>query len=286
MCLFDKYNIASLGKKEMGIFNSRAELIIEAVLPPSDIIPEQERKELMDCRDREEEIHDNCITNEDIDNIFGQELRRAIKTVEVMGLIIKNRAGSMEKKKLKEIFEEGMHVHLRILSSFLEIIYKEENEDCIVEYISDRVKEIESERKINNSERKLSNNEIRKFSRIIFWNINFLVVYGVIYKIVHSLGSENLIEIIEDVCDKENTIASTVVKHGILMWYNKNLQIEEIVKVLRRDDMSIIPDRVIRLMISEFCRFHPIPYKDRQKLERKLGYSSKGLLENRYVETF
>jgi len=45
-----------------------------------------------------------------------------------MGVIIKNRAGSLNKTKLEEIFKEAMNVHLRTLTSFFEIIKQEDEQ--------------------------------------------------------------------------------------------------------------------------------------------------------------
>ena len=97
-----------------------------------------------------------------------------------------------------------------------------------MEFISDRLRKIikESERK----KRKLSDEKLEKYAKTIFWNSNFFVVCGIINKIVHSLGSDKLNESMKKVCDKSDTPASFLVKHGILMWYTKNLQIEGIVE--------------------------------------------------------
>lgn len=73
--------------------------------------------------------------------------------------------------------------------------------------------------------KKLSKDILKKNARIIFWNLNFFVVFGNIYKIVHSLGSDKLTGIVNKVCDDVNTPASFMIKHGILMGYNKNIQI-------------------------------------------------------------
>lgn len=208
------------------------------------------------------------------------ELRRATKTVEVMGCIIKNRAGSLEKTKLEELFKEAMYVHLRILSSFFEVIKSEDEQQSIIDFISKRLDKISKEKG-----RKPTEEEMKKISRIIFWNTNFFVVYGLINKIVHSLGSDKLIDIVQKICNEMNTPASFMIRHGILMWYNKNIRIDEIAERIGLKDFSEIARRVMKLMVVDHCLLHPIDYKDRQKIESKLGIPVKKLVTGCYKQS-
>ena len=126
---------------------------------------------------------------------------------------------------LSQIFKEAMNVHLRILFSFFELIKDKEGQKDIIDFISERLGKISEEK-----EAKLSKEKLEEASRTIFWNLNFFVVYGVINKIVHSLGSDKLTEIVNRVCDEINTPVSFTIKHGILMWYSKHLKTGEIVE--------------------------------------------------------
>jgi len=80
---------------------------------------------------------------------------------------------------------------------------------------------------------------------------------------------------VKKVCDKVDTPASLLVKHGILMWYNKNLKINEITKRIKVKDFSEIAKRAIRSMVVNHCSLHPINYKDRQRIENQLGIPAK-----------
>ncbi len=124
----------------------------------------------------------------------------------------------------------------------------------------------------------ISREKLKEISRIIFWNLNFFVVYGFIYKIIHSLGSDKLTEIVKKVCNEINTPASFIVKHGILMWYNKNLQLDELLAKIEEKDLSMITERVINRFVVNHCVLHPINYKDRQRIENKLGIRTTKLL--------
>lgn len=116
-------------------------------------------------------------------------------------------------------------------------------------------------------------------AKTIFWNLNFFVIYGVVAKIIHSLGSDKLKAIVKKVCDNENTPSSFLVAHGIFMWYDKNLQIRNIRKRIAKTDFSKIAERIIKFMIVNHASMHKINYRDRQRIEAILGIPKKQLLK-------
>ena len=285
-CLFDNYEPASLNDKELSFFDDQLKDIVDAVLPSSNSTPEKERKKRLLAQKRAEELDMNDRNNDGKEENIGleKELRRSIKTVEVIGHVIKNHAGSLDKPRLQAMFEEAMNVHLRILTSFFELIKKEDEQDEIIRFISNRldiiiVRKSKERRKEGKSDKKPSKEELEKISKTIFWNMNFLTVYGLIEKIVSSIGSNKLTKIIEAICDKNGTPAAYLVKHGILMWYNKNLQVDTISKMINKDGFSNIAKRVMKFMIVNHCSMHKINFKDKQKIEQKFDISSKKLLE-------
>ncbi len=62
------------------------------------------------------------------------------------------------------------------------------------------------------------------------------------------------------------------------MWYNKNLQINNIIKRIDEGDFSEIAKRVMKFMIVNHCSMHTIGFKEKQIIQNKLGIPSKKLL--------
>lgn len=283
MTLFDKNSPTTLSKKELSFFDNEIEHIVKESLPTNNSTPAREREDRLQLKESVEE--DKEKVEDELDNGQKQStesdeldelainLRRSIKTVEVMGQIIKNRAGSLEKNKLSMIFEEAMNVHLRILSSFFEILQNKEGQEEIVEYISSRLSNI-----IKDSRKKPDKIELDKLSRLIFWNMNFSVVYTFMDKIIRSLGSDKLINIVNDVCNKINTPATFLIKHGVSMWYDKNLQIDTITDKLKENEYSEISKKIMKFIIVDHASMHVIDYKDKQRIADKLGIPTQNLL--------
>lgn len=276
---FDKYNPATLTKKDLAFFDDKLDEIIKAVLPAVSMSPDAARRkklEIQDSMEEEKSVVDKDIEADDekTENIVAKDLRRSIKTVEVMGRIIKNRAGSLEKSKLEFIFEEGMYVHLRILTFFFDIIKDESRQNELVDYIESKLLQT-----VEDKTHTPTQNQLKKTARNIFWNLNFLTVYGLLDKIITSLGSDNLNTVIHNVCDKNGSPAAFLVKHGTLMWYDKNMQIDKISERIKHDGFSETAKRIMRFMIVNHCTLHHVDYKDRQKIEAKLGISAIRLLK-------
>jgi len=285
VCLFDKYEPATLSEDELKFFDQQVDNIVKATLPSPKEPPEAERNNRLSAQKEYEErsYGDKNETKENYDELT-KELRRSIKTVEVIGSIIKNRAGSLNKDGLKSMFEEAMKVHLRILSSFFELIKTEEEQSEIIEFITKRIQTIaekaaEKRKSKGKKPQGLSKERLEKISKSIFWNLNFFTIYGLINKIVTSLGSDKLTPIVEAVCDDINTPASYLVKHGIFMWYNKNLQVDSIARKIDEDGFPKISRRIMKFMIVDHCSMHKIGYKDRQRIEQKFRIPSQKLLD-------
>ena len=281
--LFDEYEPATLQASELNFFDKHEEKIINAVLPLHSESPEESRKRILEEKDRfEEETKKRSEKkSDDLEELkIIQDLRRGIKTVEVMGLLIKNRSGSLKLNRLEELFEAGLKVYLRILSSFFEIIKDEKFEDDFIAFVIEKISQIiEVE-----DDEELTVSKIEKSARSIFWNLNFGVVHGYITKAIHSLGSSNLIKVSEAVSTNLNTPAPFIVHQGIKMWYTKNLNIDEISNRIDNDGFSKTAKKVMLHKIVEHSRLHKINYKDLTKIEQQFHLSRKSLIANKAKE--
>jgi uridine kinase len=287
MCLFDRYEPATLDKDEFSFFDKQLSSIAEAVLLPKDAAPEKERALRLAREDvsegKETGLDGAQGSDQESDNgdYLARELRRSIKTVEVMGQIIKNRAGSLRREQIELIFEQAMKTMLRILASFVAVIKQASSQRDVVAYIAARIEkhfDEAAERRPEGRARIPTREQMERLSERIFWNLNFMVVRGVIDKIVHALGSNSLVAPVGKVCDSENTPAAFLVKHGIMMWYSKNLSVDRIASGINQEQFSEIAKRAMKFMVASHCAMHVVSFRDKQKIEEKIGIPVKRLL--------
>lgn len=282
--LFEKYLPATLDTDELSFFDKHEDEIVKAILPTFGHNSAEERKKMLLEKSKQEEMRKeaNKIADNEFDeasNELVRNLRLSIKTVEVMGLIIKNRSGSLDKQRLEYIYEQGMKVHLRIIKSFIELIRVEKAEQEIIDFLTERINKAIEEKEEENKE--LSIDKIEKLARRIYWNLNFGVLHGFITKAIHSLGSSNLLNISQEVSKRLNTPSAFIINHGIRMWYGKNLRLDEIHARINDKDFSKTAQNLMKFKIVEHCRLHDIEFKDLQKIEQKFHIPTAKLLAER-----
>lgn len=276
--LFSSHEPSTLSEQEYSFFDDKVDTLIQALLPDYGETPESNRAKKLKEQDELEKDKQKqqfeIEKNVEEDELY-IDLRRGIKTCEVMGTMIKNRAGSLQKPKLEAIFEAGMNVQLRVITSFVDIIREEKNQQEIEEFLYNALNTVIQEKGATPSPEK-----IKTIVKTIFWNINFNLISAIINKIVHTLGSDKLTQIITTVCDRTNTPATFIVKHGIFMWYNKNLQVDNIADRIDEDGFSKTAKNIIKHKVVEFCQMHTVDYKENTKIEKRLKIDRQFLLRN------
>jgi len=252
---FKQERPASLTKDDVAFFDTQA----NKILPASFDVGKSEENRQKDLA-RKNELESRPIGKSD--DAFDVDLRRSFKTVEVLGQIIKNRAGSLPKEDLIKLYDRAMNVMLRLLSNFLNLIKPEKNQDEIIAYIKDCIEKAEK----NDSTLK-SDVEKKERAKICFWNMNFAVILFILDKIRLSLGSEKLREIVLKVCNNLDTPAAKIVKFENLMWYSKELNVDEIKNFCDADDTSMIARNAMVWFVCKYASMHRIGYKDAARIK-------------------
>lgn len=264
--LFDKSIPSTLNKHELKIFDDIQDLVIDATLPKITSTPEVERKKELELKEKRESVKKNRLDDSEFDDELSISHRRSFKTVEVMGAIFKNHSGSLEKEKLELIFQSGINLYLRILNRLLKTLSTEEALDFIEKSIKDGI-----DKKFSDSEKKPSVDELKEISKEIYSNLIFFLIFSIIDKIIHSFGSDQLLKVVDKVCDEVNTPALFLVKQGINMWYGKNLYMDEIDSGYNDKNFSVFSKKIIKYMVVYHCRMHKLNYKDKQRVNGVFG---------------
>lgn len=280
LVLFDDFEPATLSKTDLSFFDNHEEKIVEATLPPSGESPEERRKERLLSKDQLEErqskIESHRSPGSDDQKVpeLVKKLRKSLKTVEVMGQIVKNRYGSLESSRLEQIYEAGLLLVLRILSSFFDIIEEKEAQDDIVDYILHKII-VEAKNKGGS----ISVNSAEELAKNIFWNMNFYVILGLVKKAVHSLGSDKLLTITQTIDEKLDYPSSFIVRQGIKMWFDKSLSTRQINERLERGDFSQTAIKVLKYKVVEHSQLHKIGPKGMTKIKKSLDIPRASLIK-------
>ena len=267
-CIYSKSVVATLDATCLAVFNKQScEFVVPSLSIANNV--EANRQRALEIQDEIEEK--DCFNEDEIEDDaeedFSKELRRSAKTVEVIGAILKNRAGSLRNEQLINLFETGMDVHLRQMTNFLDLIERIVETPNYSDFLVDRIKD---------KYKGFSDVQLREKANRLFWLLNSGFIFGCIRKIAKSLGSSKLIKIISDVCDSRNTPSAFMIKHTILMWNKKNLKIEEL-KDMDKVLTTPVSRNVMLWIVTDYCMMHRINYRDVPVL-KELGIQSRLLL--------
>lgn len=258
--LFENSKVTTLKIDEMKEININFDNILESFLPEVNDFNEIREKniqleEISENTEIDEESlyvdSDNEIEDEDIYNF-----RRSIRTVEVIGNLAKNRPGSLEKTLLKEMILYSIELNLRILNFILYQIKDEEFQKYMLELIEKGIGKLEIK----------SKNNTKELAKRIFWELCYNLIFFIIYKTIHSIGSDYLMKIINEISKDKKTPAISLIKHGIRMWYMKEVDINEIKNEIKEYNYSKIAENLMRHLLIMHCSTHPMDYKSRDRI--------------------
>lgn len=254
--LFKDYEPATMSMEEMSFF--RQDNVKRITIQDHNHPNEERIKELRRQDAAEETKQELDEMDDDEGSELSLELRRSMKTVEVLGRILSNRSGSIKKDQLTEIFEKGMNVHLRLMSSFFILVRKMIEIPNYNDFIKERLLEITP-----NIKDDVLEDKAQKF----FWGVNFGFIVGMIKKISTTLGSKSNILISDAVCSKEMTPVKFLIRQDIAMRHTKNIRLDEI----QEGDKLNMPDvakNAYAFSVAEFCKYNRISDVDRAELVR------------------
>ena len=264
--IFDGVSPALLDNTETNHIIELVNLIPEAVVEQIDVDAER-RKELR----RRDQIDNNRIADEndakEDDYADGLDERvadivRSARMVEVIGQILRNRSGSIHRPQLLNLASSGYECGLKFLSFWLDITKREKRD--LISVISEVLKK----------ELPAGEERIRRAAIRTYLSITYGVCVAVIQKIAHSMGSDQLIEIFQQV-EKEhsNSIAVRLINVAIELEFTKEIPKKKI-RILNGDLKSNpIGRRLLKEVVIQHLYLNEIPREDKQWISDKLKIS-------------
>lgn len=186
----------------------------------------------------------------------------AMKTIEIMGQILKNYYGSTPGNQKMILGEEAYNLGLRSLNTFLNIF--SENRDNLLE----EIERILEEQEISEKE------DIEKTSRQFVFSLMSSITHYFIKKISDSVGTENLVETYQKILEKNNTPAVQLISLSLNLDHMHHLPIKEI-EHLKKDFLptNFIAYNVVRGLVINHLYLFQTDYKERQKVYELLNIS-------------
>ena len=256
MVSLDQFKPSTLSKNETAFMNG----LIKSM--PKEIENKKSCEEQrLDIRRHQDVIEEEVSDIEPVTDSSDQriiEIEKAMKILDVLGQIIKNRVGSLKKNQVKELICELEKLGLRILSFFLNTLRDQDLKD----WISERITIIEKQKGHS-----LSSKELEKVVEQNIEIMGFVIIVGMLQKTYMALTTDKISSIQEEISSTENTVAFDFFNIFFHLNYN-GINFTFIERYYKKFDKSqnFWAQGVLSLLVKGYLETHHVDFKERQKL--------------------
>lgn len=230
----------------------------EIVKPTEEIDPEKEREKILQRQDENERLISNDKVDPNSLPFEIQNMNKSLRSIEVVGQIVKNRQGSLPKPNIKTMVMELYGAAFRTIGYFGTII--ESEREHVIEDV------------INNKKEGISNSEIIKKIDSFFElsSLNFCLF--VFSKVINSVGSKELRTTFSQIADEIGTPAAKLVSFSIISCFSKIAipELENLVNELKDNPVAM---SIIRARVRSYLYNNHVSFSDRQKIINTVNLS-------------
>ena len=252
--------IMTLKNEDVNHLDKYSEKISNIVLSNIDI--EKNREDHFKRMDKfEEDYNLNTDMYEEPDTYDDNflEIKKSIKSIELMGCIIKSRHASLLRDNIYRYFTNSVILSLKISNNLFGILQKEEKE--FVNWIETKMLEEDIDN-INN---------IKNIVDFIVYQIYYLISIFTIKISSQYLCSENLIYCINELKEEMPLPIIFLIEKDIKLNYKQNVDTSEIRKILSDKNISKYVKKIYIDLITSYCNINRINKKTLEEVEKIIG---------------
>lgn len=262
MVFYEKFDEATLSDDETKFFLGRVGELGSITMSLSNSSRANRKKEL-DMRDQDEkqiasmeEEHESMKSDSefDIDQEFLQ-LKKALKTSEVMGHILKSRTGSFRLADQRSYFEQAIKLYLRITYRFLSDF--RDNKEDFINFFEERIRGF-------HDRENMTKEKIWNLSTRFYLEINLLNYASCIIRVTNTLTSKQILEVVQEVCNSIGTPLARLIQLHASMWLKKQVPTKELKAVYQNG--SALTKRLVQRLVVQYCDMHDIDSPTKQRL--------------------
>ncbi len=266
--IFNKISITKL-EQDVEPLNSLITAIPKFVLENRGIL--EERKKRSELEDQAAEEHAATIVDstEETSDDFKEEfdlvanINWALKTLEIMGKILKNYYGSITAVKRVEITQEIYYLSLRSLNIFLTNFI--ENKESLVKLLQNSLQDSE----------KFSDEKLEHSAGRLLFNIITSITEFFISKVSDSSGSSKIIETYEEVLNNNLYLSVKLIDISIKLNHGHNIPFKDIEEMLPEIKTNYLAGTLLSKIVIDYIYMFPVEYKDRQRISALLKLDDK-----------
>jgi hypothetical protein len=219
------------------------------------------RKEINEAIDKIEDRGEK----DDRDVNDALRLNVALKTMQILGQILKNFPGSLKGDIKYEIASECYALGLRAMRTALRVV--EDNADELIRDIAERMLK---------DDQGTDEARIRRAKRIVSFLVEALC-FGIIKKLSSSVGSETLKQTYDELLEKQSSLPVAIIDLAVKLEHFQSFPQSEFDALIDQSEKDVFPTLILRhLVFDHFYRF-PRPREIKQKYCSKLDIELKAV---------
>jgi GTPase SAR1 family protein len=278
--IFSENRVSELNKDIDGInslIKNVPNQVIELVKAEDIRNEELEEKEEVEMLEREYENSKQDVSdydlNESLESInLISKITLSLKTIEILGQLVKKYWGSMDKDEKYAIAEETYFLGLRTLNNYLTFV--QDNADMIAEIVKELVlkKNIKNEFSLKKTAEDTTNDFI--------FRLCFLSSFGVVKRISNAIGYPKLYQILDEVVEKNPKNSIKLIDLSIHLDYEGRIPIDRIKSLNQELGSNKICTLILRNLVLERLYYFDEDYKDMNRISGILGIP---IQQQRYI---
>lgn len=225
---------------------------------------ESRRRHLDANREETKDVSDDEYETSDVMRLTAQ-VNDAIRTMDVMGQIVKNFSGSMPKEVKFQLIDECYRLGLRVAGTVLSL-WKDDPEKVVNEIVDLILNGIKDDR----NQKALTKQELSDHVKSFFFFITELLSFGVLKRISHAVGAVELISDFHDVLNATSTNSFRLIDMSVKLDTLK-LPTKEIVELNNKFKENILCSRLLKKLVVHHIYLFPTDYKTKQQLCESIG---------------
>jgi len=261
---FEKVVPATLTVEETQFMTDVMSELPQSIISSRDTL--KNRREEREKRDLAIEHEESNKENDD-NYVDVMEINKGIKILDVLGQILKNRAGSFERSEVLDILDEAINLGLRILNLFLGECRKPEFKEWLSKSLEDAERELE-----RNKNRKFDDQQRKIFIEKTIQLFGYLMTIGMLNRISYSICSEKLITSLAILSDRVKTPAYEMIDFLVSL-SQKGIDPDIVISLKTEFNRSknYWAEKTLSYYVQNYLNTHNVKFQERQRITSALN---------------
>ena len=187
------------------------------------------------------------------------KLNEALKTLQIMGQVLRNFPGSLEGEIKVAIAKESYLLGLRVLGFFCGFVGPN------ITGLREVFKEVLREQGLSDEK------ELERTVDFVLYRVTFHIAFGIIKRISRSVGSEYLAETFQEVSDHRVPTSISLVNLSIKLDHFREFPLRDIVQIYDDVHKNLFTSSIIRGMVVQHLYLFPVARTIRQQVCDRLA---------------